>query len=284
MTDLDLGCHLSAITPDTTPAVLRPILRRLRELGYRRAVLAPLDPEATDAAALGAVFSEEGVSPIVMYRLLPGADVSSEDAAERAAGAASLRATVALAAALGADQVNGVPYAPFGKAAAPATDAAFERSARAVGHAADDAATEGITLTFEVLNRYEEAMINTAARAVAYVEAAGSDAIGIHLDTFHMAVEETDMAAAVRLALPRLRYLELGQSGRGDLADGVVDIPALLRDTWATGYRGRMGVEGFSRAVSAPVAADRLAVWRNTYDDGLAFATRAIALVRGALA
>jgi D-psicose/D-tagatose/L-ribulose 3-epimerase len=139
-----------------------------------------------------------------------------------------------------------------------------------------------VTLTFEVLNRYEEAMINTAARAREYVEVAGSPHLGIHLDTFHMAIEEADMADAVRRSAPRMRFLELGQSARGDLATGAVDVPAILRAAWGAGYRGRIGVEGFSRAINSEAGANRLAVWRAPFDDGLAFAARAIALVHAA--
>ena len=76
-------------------------------------------------------------------------------------------------------------------------------------------------MTFEVLNRYETAMLNTAQQALEFIAASGSDHLRVHLDTFHMAVEETDMLGAVRSAVPVLGYLELGQSGRGPLAAGV---------------------------------------------------------------
>ena len=75
-------------------------------------------------------------------------------------------------------------------------------------------------MTFEVLNRYETSLVNTAAQAVAYVGLSGSEHLRIHLDTFHMAVEEADMSEAIRVAMPVLGYLELGQSGRGLLERG----------------------------------------------------------------
>jgi D-psicose/D-tagatose/L-ribulose 3-epimerase len=278
--DLDLACHLSIITGETDPATLGPILRRLRELGYRRAVLAPMNAGGTDVASLRDVFAEHDVTPIAMCGQLPGADVSSAEAAERAAGAALLRETVDFAAALGADQLNGTPYGLFGKPTALPVREVFERSAREVGAAADYAADSGVQLTFEVLNRYEEGIVNTAAQALDFVAASGSDNLGIHLDTFHMAIEEADMGAAIRLALPKLKYLELGQSARGDLATGAVDVSRVVRDALDAGYDGRIGIEAFSRPHMAEPVADMLSIWRDTFSDGLDIAARAITVIR----
>lgn len=278
--ELDLACHLSIITGDADPAGLVPILSRLRETGYRRAVLAPLAEETTDVAALRAAFADTGVAPIMMCGQAPGADVSSADPDRRAAGAAALRATVDFAVRVGADQLNGVPYGLFGRPVHPLPAASFEASAREVGAVADYAADRGVQLTFEVLNRYEEAAINTASQAVDYVVASGSDNLGIHLDTFHMAIEEADMGAAIRLALPHLRYLELGQSGRGPLGSGVVDVAAVVQGALDDGYEGRIGVEAFSRPLMADGACDMLSIWGAPFHDGFELATDAIRVIR----
>ncbi|PWJ54402.1 D-psicose/D-tagatose/L-ribulose 3-epimerase [Quadrisphaera granulorum] len=279
---VDLAFHTSALPVAPEGDALAPVLGRLRELGYRRAVLPPLDPAGTDAASLRTAFERADLAPIAMVGLAPGQDVSSDDDDERAAGRAALLAAVDLAVALGADQLNGVPYGLFGKPATAPGAAAFERSALVVGEVADRAADRGVQLTFEVLNRYEEGLVNTAAQAVEYVAASGSAHLGVHLDTFHMAVEEADLAAAVRTALPHLRYLELGQSGRGDLGSGAVDVAGVLRSALAGGYTGRVGVEAFSRALMPGAVADALAIWRSPYDDGLGLAERALALVQHA--
>ena len=277
---LDIAFHVSAVVADPTPEALAAVLPRLREAGYRRAVLPPLDPASTDAAALRRAFEEADIAPIAMTGQAPGADVSSADEAERREGAAALREAVAFAAALGADQLNGVPYGLFGPPGAPTPRAALERAAREVGAVADEASDRGITMTFEVLNRYETSAINTAAQALEFVELSGSRSLGIHLDTYHMAIEEADMAAAIRDALPRLAYLELGQSGRGFLSTGVVDIPKVVQQTLDEGYTGRWGVEAFSRPLVGDGAGDMLAIWRAPYDDGLELAADAVRVIR----
>ncbi|WP_417509328.1 sugar phosphate isomerase/epimerase family protein [Microbacterium sp.] len=278
--DLDLACHLSIITGSADPADLVSVLGPLREMGYRRAVLAPMDEVAADPAALRAVFADADIAPITMCGQGPGADVSSPDPAERAAGAAALRASVDFSVRVGADQLGGVPYGLFGRPTEPLASDAFDRSAREVGGVADYAADHGVQLTFEVLNRYEESAINTAVQAMDYVAASGSDNLGIHLDTFHMAIEEADMNEAIRHALPRLRYLELGQSGRGPLSTGAIDIPAVVATALDDGYRARIGIEAFSRPMLAGGASDMLSIWRAPYEDGLELATDAIRVIR----
>ena len=99
-------------------------------------------------------------------------------------------------------------------------------------------------MTFEVLNRYETSLVNTAAQAVAYVGLSGSEHLRIHLDTFHMAVEEADISEAIRIAMPALGYLELGQSGRGPLSTGALDIPEIVRSALDDGYDGQVGCRG----------------------------------------
>ncbi|MGY2081714.1 TIM barrel protein [Modestobacter sp. SYSU DS0657] len=149
-----------------------------------------------------------------------------------------------------------------------------------LGTVADHAHDRGVAMTFEVLNRYESALINTARQARDFVAASGSAHLRVHLDTFHMAVEEADMLGAVRETAPVLGYLELGQSGRGPLSAGSVDVEAVVRAAIGAGYGGRVGLEAFSRSVLSSEASDLLAIWREPYADGAA--AEAIELVRKA--
>lgn len=282
--DLDLACHINVVCPGVGSDAFSPALDALRELGYRRVVLHPLDPAETDAHSLRSAFADRGMTPITIAGQSPGADVSSDDPDERAAGETALKACVDLTVALGGDQMNGVPYGLFSHPQTITSSAAFAHAAAGVGRVADYAHDRGVMMTFEVLNRYETSAINTADVAMDFVAASGSDHLRIHLDTFHMAVEEADISAAVTHALPKLGYLELGQSGRGALAHGSVDIPAVVARAVADGYQGRWGVEAFSRQLLVEPVADMLAIWREPYADGLALAKDALEVIGAGLA
>jgi len=283
MPALDVACHYNAVGADleSLPRASEA-LRLIADAGYRRVVLPPLDPAAVDTDALAALFATHGLTPITIAGQAPGALVASADREEREAGLAALFAQLDLVEAIGGDQMNGVPYGLFGPPSGPIPSDAFLRSADAVGRVADAAHERGITMTFEVLNRYETSMINTAAQAMAYVEASASDHLMIHLDTYHMAVEEADMLEAITLALPRLAFLELGQSGRGSLRTGAVDVGAVVQHALRSGYTRRFGVEAFTRQVLPSPAADGLAIWRTTYSDPAALIVEAMELITAA--
>jgi D-psicose/D-tagatose/L-ribulose 3-epimerase len=279
---IDVACHLNVLVPDLEEPGLSRALGALAELGYSHAVLPPFDPDGAPLAEWAARFRDHGLAPIAMVGQAPGADVSSADPGEQERGEAALRRMVEATVALGGDQLNGVSYGLFGRAETAPPEGAVERSAARLGAVADVAHEQGVTMTFEVLNRYETAMLNTAQQALDFIAASGSDHLRVHLDTFHMAVEEADMLGAIRSAAPVLGYLELGQSGRGPLATGSVDTAAAVREAIRAGYRGRIGVEAFSRSVLPSVVGDLLAIWREPYTDGAALAAEAIDLVRGA--
>jgi D-psicose/D-tagatose/L-ribulose 3-epimerase len=281
---LDVACHLNVLVAGLDDPGLDAALDALAEIGYTRVVLPPVDPDATDAAELGRRFADRGLVPVPIAGQSPDADVSSDDPGIRALGADALRRMVRFTVDLGGDQLNGVPYGLFGRAPHAPGRSVIERSASLVGSVADAAAREGVRVTFEVLNRYETPMVNTAAQALAYRNLSGSSNLFVHLDTFHMAIEEADMAAAVRDAVPALGYLELGQSGRGPLGTGVVDAAEIVRVAWAAGYRGPIGVEAFSSSILSPIANDVLAIWRTPFTDGAALARDAYAIIRDAVA
>ncbi|MGY1750895.1 sugar phosphate isomerase/epimerase family protein [Modestobacter sp. SYSU DS0511] len=279
---IEVACHLNVLVPDMAEPGLGRALRTLAELGYGAVVLPPIDPESAPLGEWAALFRDHGLTPVTIAGQAPGADVSSSDPAERERGAQALRRMVEATVALGGDQMNGVSYGLFGRAPTAEPAGAFEWSAAQLGAVADHAHDRGVAMTFEVLNRYESALINTARQARDFVAASGSAHLRVHLDTFHMAVEEADMLGAVRETAPVLGYLELGQSGRGPLSAGSVDVEAVVRAAIGAGYGGRVGLEAFSRSVLSSEASDLLAIWREPYADGAAVAAEAIELVRKA--
>lgn len=277
--DLDVACHLNIFAPGLSSKQLPAALDAMAAAGYRRVVLPPLNPDDVDVPALRGLLAGRGLAPITMVGQSPDADVSSPHVDVRQAGAALLRRTLDLTVALGADQMNGVPYGIFGHPTGPTGRDVFERSAAEVGTIADEAHGRGVLMTFEVLNRYETSVVNTAAQAMEYVAASGSEHLWIHLDTFHMAIEEADASAAIRTAMPRLGYLELGQSGRGLLSSGAVDIAGVVCQALEDGYEGRWGIEAFSRSTLGLPASDMLSIWRSPYQRAAALSADAAATI-----
>ncbi len=275
---VDLACQSAAFTTDPFSSEFSHSLPLLKDAGYRRVVLGPLDPSSRGIESLGERIRDAGLAPITMAVQSPEANVMSDEPTVRRRGFEQLRRFVDMTGRMGGDQLNGVPYGVHGDITARPAEGAFANTAQLVGDVADEAAAAGILMTFEVVNRYETSVLNTAAQAVRFVELSGSRNLKIHLDTFHMAIEEPDLLGAVAHALPHLGYLEFGQSSRGLLSTGSLDLPRILEEVQALGYAGRFGVEGFSRATMQGPVADALKIWDTTFRTGEEFVRDAAAL------
>jgi len=115
--------------------------------------------------------------------------------------------------------------------------------AEGVAKIAERAASAGLRVVLEVLNRYESHLLNTAAQARTFVEALDSPAVGILLDTYHMNVEEDDLSVAIRLAGEKLFLFHVADSNRRAVGRGHVPFPALFRTLAQIGYQGPVIVE-----------------------------------------
>jgi L-ribulose-5-phosphate 3-epimerase UlaE len=124
-------------------------------------------------------------------------------------------------------------------------------SARFVG-AGCRAADKGVVLGLEVVNRYETNLVNTAAQAVELIGEIGEANVKVHLDSYHMHIEEAGLAQAVETAGSHLGYVHIGESHRGDLGTGNVDFDQLFRALAKQGYTGPITFESFSSRVVSP--------------------------------
>lgn len=118
-----------------------------------------------------------------------------------------------------------------------------------------------VTLGLEVLNRYEGYMLNTCEQAKKFIREVDSTHVKIMLDTFHMNIEEDNMAAAIRLAGEDLCHLHLGEQNRRVPGKGSLpwqEIGQALRDIH---YDGAAVMEPF--VMQGGTVGDEIKVWRD---------------------
>ena len=101
----------------------------------------------------------------------------------------------------------------------------------------------GAVLLFEPLNRYEDHMVNTVAQAAELIRAAGSSAVRILADTYHMNIEEDGLCAALRDAGDLLGAVHLSDSNRGQPGTGHVPFEAVVATLRELGFDGVLSVE-----------------------------------------
>jgi D-psicose/D-tagatose/L-ribulose 3-epimerase len=110
------------------------------------------------------------------------------------------------------------------------------------------------------VNRYENHIINSAEQAVALVERVGADNIFVHLDTYHMNIEEKGAGQGIIVARDHLKYIHLSESDRGTPGEGNCPWDAIYSALAAIGFKGGLAMESFINL--PPEIGAGLSVWR----------------------
>jgi D-psicose/D-tagatose/L-ribulose 3-epimerase len=270
-----LGVHAFVWTADWTNENAARAIASTAESGFDLIEASTMDLDAFDTGFTRRELEKAGLGATMSFGLDASQDVSSDDASVRAAGEAQLLKAVGIARDIGATHVCGILYSAFQKYAVPATADGVSRSVEVVRRVAEIAAQSGIVLGMEVVNRYETNMLNTAAQAVAYCERVGMANVKVHLDCYHMNIEEADVAAAIVTTGNHLGYFHTGDSHRGYLGSGSIEFGPVFRALVQSGYAGPITFESFSSTVVGQPLEGILGIWRDLWTDGRDLATHA---------
>ena len=172
-----------------------------------------------------------------------------------------LKVAIDKTAEMGALALSGVTYGGIGeRTGVPPTQAEYDNVARALTAAAKHAKLRGILLGIEPVNRYENHLINTGWQALEMIERVGADNMFIHLDTYHMNIEEKGAANGILDAREHLKYIHLSESDRGTPGCGTCDWDEVFATLAAIGFKGGLAMESFLNM--PPELAYGLSVWR----------------------
>jgi len=117
-----------------------------------------------------------------------------------------------------------------------------------------------ITIAPEPINRYESYVFTAAIEVLDLIDCIDTDNIGLHLDTFHMNIEERNFYDPIISAGNRLKHLHITESDRGMLGEGNVHWDDLFRGLAQINYQGPLVLENFSSEIKELVGPTSL--WR----------------------
>lgn len=237
-------------------------------LGYDLIEIPALDPKSIDVDFTRRTLEKNKLGVTMSLGLDAASDISSGDPDKIKRGEALLMDALRVARDIGATHVCGILYSAFQKYFVPPTEKGIQGSIDAIRRFCAEAAKSNITIGMEVVNRYESNVLNTAAQAVDFCKRVGAPNIKVHLDTYHMHIEEADIEAAIVETGPMLGYFHIGESNRGYLGAGSLDFDRVFRGLAKAEYRGPITFESFSSAVVNQPLSGILAIWRNLWTDG----------------
>lgn len=262
-----IGIHAMVWSADFDRPGIRLAAQRTADAGYGFVEFPLMDPGSFDAGYARSVVTDLGLGATASLGLSPTADVSSPVASVRAAGRDLLLRAVDAAVELEAQILTGVIFSAMTKYLEPASAENRRHSLDTLGEVADHAAAGGLALGVEVVNRYESNLFNTGEGATAYLAELDRPNVSVHLDTYHMNIEENGMAAVVATVGPQLGYVHVGESHRGALGTGNVDLDTFFAALQAASYPGLVAFESFSSAIVSEAFCRQLGIWSQTWQD-----------------
>lgn len=272
-----VGAHALVWVGEWSETKARTAIESTKTAGFDLIEVPVMDPSAVDARMTKRILDEVGLRASCSLGLTFDADISSEDPRVVSRGRDLLKGALEVAVGIEATFLGGITYSAMGKYAAPATERGRANAAAVLRELAGEAATEGISIGLEVVNRYETNLLNTCDEAIAFANQIGAENILVQLDTYHMNIEESDLRGPVLRAADagRLAYVHVGENHRGYLGSGSIDFPDFFRALAEVDYTGVVTFESFSSTVVSPELTLGLSIWRNLWSDGMDLASHA---------
>ena len=157
----------------------------------------------------------------------------------------------------------GPVYSEVGRADAVAPEEYKKQWATVVKHLKTlcrYAEKKGRQVCLEPLNRFETDFINTCDQGLRMIKDVASPALKLHLDTFHMNIEEKNQAAAIKKAGKHLAHFHACGSDRGTPGNDHIDWKPIAAALKSIKYNGDVVIESFTTDVK--VIARAAAIWR----------------------
>jgi D-psicose/D-tagatose/L-ribulose 3-epimerase len=133
-----------------------------------------------------------------------------------------------------------------------------------LSHAASTADSLDLKLGLEPCNRYETHLLNTGKQTVQALDRIRAENTFVHLDTYHMNIEEVSMSQGCQDCGSRLEYIHLSESNRGVPGRGCLNWEDIFLGLKAVNFQGTMTLESFIY-VDDDIAGG-LALWRPVTD------------------
>jgi len=259
---MKIGMCMFLWTTNVTPEH-EDLLRDIKATGFDGVEIPVFEGTPADYARLGALLDRIGLERTAVSAIGdPAKNLISADPGARAAGIAYMKWAIDCASALGAAFLSGPLHSALGHftGEGPTRDE-FRRSVDAQRAIGDHAATRGVTIGLEALNRFECYLLNTMDALAVHLDEIDHPNIRAMYDTFHANIEEADPVAAFSRNVKRIVHVHISENDRGIPGRGNVrwdETFAAIRDS---GYGGWLTIEAFGRALPDLAAATK--VWRD---------------------
>lgn len=260
MGNLKYAAHAYAWTTSWSNRTL-DLIDRAKGLGFDYIDIPLMEIDLIDPKKIKERLSEVGLNVCTSTVCSEKTDLTAEDEETRKKGVEYLERCVSATTEMGATCLSGVLYSAIGRKIDRMPDEIYwERAAEGLKDVARFAASKGVIVGVEPVNRYETFLVNTCDQALKLLEMIDEPNVGIHLDAYHMNIEEENFYEPTKKAASYLCGYCLSESHRGMLGRGTVNWDEIYKALGEANYTGLVGLESFSAVSDAMRAAT--CIWR----------------------
>jgi D-psicose/D-tagatose/L-ribulose 3-epimerase len=225
-------------------------VKRAKKCGFDiLEVNAPKVARMNDAErdALKSAIADTGLGLTYSIGMTADMDLVSEDTATRRKGIAFLQQVARAMKHMGGTVLAGINYSSWPRKLLPDEDKQIltDRAIEGVREAIKAAEDNGVIFCVEVVNRFEQFIMNTAAEGIAFAERVGSPNCKILLDTFHMNIEEDSLRGSIVEAGNWLGHFHLGETNRRPPGRGRIPWREIFGALREINYQGAVVMEPF---------------------------------------
>jgi sugar phosphate isomerase/epimerase len=218
-------------------------IKRIATMGYDAVEVAGVPSYFHEAKEIRKTAENEGLPISSICTMCQDCDLAFPRIEERKKGVAYMKRVVDFAAALNCKRVVINPTRLTKWIPLASLKDELKWGAESVAEIADYAKQFAVTLCVEAWNRYDTYLINTASECRTFVDMVKRDNVGVMLDTFHLNIEEIDMAGAIRDSRGYLVHLHVSDSNRAAPGMGHSDFVPLMRALKEIDYQGYVTME-----------------------------------------
>lgn len=248
-----------------------PFIKKVKELGFDQLELncgTLVGMSSASLRELKALADEHELLLSYGIGLQKQYDVSSLDEKVRQNGLTFMKKILDAVATMGGGMIGGTIHSywpgtmPEGLSS---KQPIWDQSIRSLHELAPYAQEREIFLNVEVLNRFEQFLVNDSHEAVRFVKEVNHPSVNILLDTFHMNIEEDSFGDAIRRVGPYLKAFHLGEANRKLPGTGRMPWQEIKQALDDIDFTGPLVMEPFVMQ-GGQVGRD-IGVWRDVIKD-----------------
>lgn len=239
------------------------LLTKFKKWGFDSVEIALENANDIDATELKKVLADNGLVCGSMCGVMGRGRDLRGSRIEQNTSLNYIKSVLDVMAEIGCPVLAGPLYSTVGRAEAVPKEKYKKQWGIVVGHLQTLSAYAknlNIKLAIEPLNRYETDFINTCEQALKMIVDVNSDALNVHLDTYHMNIEEKDPAMAILNAANKLGHFHACGSDRGTPGGDQINWNNIVTALKKINYNNSIVIESFT--VDVKVIARAASIWR----------------------